>query len=158
MTTLKTEPLSAEAFAPFGDVFQAPAQGARLDRAETLSNRRGADAAPCLLLATLAPSALPLEATLMERHPHSSQTFVPMAGGRYLVMVAPHAVAGGPDMARARAFIASPGQGVTYRPDTWHHGATVLDRDTTFAVFMWNDGSDDDTEFLPLDRPVTVAG
>jgi ureidoglycolate lyase len=154
--TLTPEPLTAEAFAPYGDVFEAPEAGERVGRDETLSNRRAAKASASLLLATLTPSTLPLQATLMERHRYSSQTFVPMAGGRYLVVVAPDAMAGGPDMAKARAFVAAPGQGITYRPSTWHHGMTVLDRDTAFAVFMWNDGSDDDTEFLTLGETVTI--
>jgi ureidoglycolate lyase len=155
-TSLTAAPLTAAAFAPYGDVFEAPAAGERLERGETLRNLRDAKASPCLLLAKLAPASLPLRASLMERHRYSSQTFVPMAGGRYLVIVAPHAADGGPDMAAARAFIAAPGQGITYKPDTWHHGMTVLDRDATFAVFMWNDGSDADTEFLTLPEAVTV--
>jgi ureidoglycolate lyase len=33
-------------------------------------------------------------------------------------------------------LIAGPGQGITYRMNTWHHGFTVLDRPGRFAMFM----------------------
>ena len=58
----------------------------------------------------------------------------------------PHAAAGGPDASGMKAFIATGKQGVTYRPDTWHHGLTVLDRPGRFAVFMWRDGGKGDDE------------
>ena len=48
----------------------------------------------------------------------------------------------------ARAFIANGQQGVTYKPDTWHHGLTTLDQPGRFAVFMWRAGTKDE-EFVP---------
>jgi len=56
----------------------------------------------------------------------------------------------------ARAFLAGPGQGVTYRVDTWHHPLTVLDRAARFAVLIWLERSQTDEEFVTLDRPFTV--
>jgi len=70
------------------------------------------------------------------RHEFSSQTFVPLDVGRWLVVVCPHALLGGPDVAHGRAFIAGPDQGITYRMNTWHHGLTVLVRPGRFAIFM----------------------
>ena len=75
--------------------------------------------------------------------------------GALLIVVAPHAAAGGPDANGMKAFIATGKQGVTYRPDTWHHGLTVLDRPGRFAVFMWRDGGKGDEEFVPV-PPFTV--
>ena len=54
-----------------------------------------------------------------------------------------------------KAFVATGRQGVTYRPDTWHHGLTVLDRPGRFAVFMWRDGGPGDEEFVPV-APFTI--
>lgn len=142
-----TQHLTQEAFVPFGQVFTAPEAPGRVDM--VLDNRR-AHAQPTMILVNVPPSDLPLTASLMERHLHSSQAFVPMDVSRYLVIVAPHKPDGGPDIARVQAFIAASYQGVNYNPNTWHHGVTVLDRPGRFAVFMWNDGSDQDTEFLDV--------
>jgi ureidoglycolate lyase len=99
---------------------------------------------------------LPLEATVMERHEFSSQSFVPLDVSRWVVVVAPAGPDGGPDPSRAVAFLPAPGQGVTYHANTWHHPLTILDRPARFAVFMWRDGTTTDEEFRTLGTPFTV--
>jgi ureidoglycolate lyase len=147
---LITHPLTAEAFAGFGDVLHVPATPGRTYFDGALSNLRPG-AAPSLSIALAAPALeLPLRSTILERHRFSSQSFVPVDAGRWLVMVAPKDAADGPDLAAARAFLLGPGQGVTYRADVWHHPLTVLDRAGAFAIFMWNDGGPDDTEFRTM--------
>ena len=149
------EPLTAEAFAPFGEVIALPEAPGRTYYEEALGNLRpGARPSLSVSLRPETPDR-PLRAELLERHEFSSQTFVPLDVGRWLVVVAPHAAAGGPDRARVKAFVASGRQGVTYRPDTWHHGLTVLDRPGRFAVFMWRDGGPGDEEFVPV-APFTI--
>ncbi len=148
------QPLTREAFAPFGDVIEVPTQAGRLYYDDALGNLRP-HARPSLSMACRAPTQdRPLKSDTMERHEFSSQSFVPVDVGRWLIVVAPHAAMGGPDMAAARAFIASGAHGVTYRPNTWHHGLTTLDRPGSFAVFMWKAGSSDE-EFVPV-PPFTV--
>src|SRR3954452_8217214 len=156
--TLIAVPLDAEKFAPFGDVLQAPGEpGSRNYFNGALGNGRTA-AAPSLAISHARPlAALPLTATRMERHEFSSQSFVPLDPVRFLVIVAPKRADGRPDAEQARAFLAGPGQGVTYRPNTWHHPLTVLDRPARFAVFMWLAGSDTDEEWATLDQPFTVT-
>jgi len=150
------EPLRAEAFAPFGDVLDGPAAPGRRFFANGLANRRPG-ATPSLAVACVPPLAsLPLMATRMERHEFSSQSFLALDVARWLVIVAPKAADGRPDTARARAFLAGPGQGVTYRLDTWHHPLTVLDRQARFAVLIWLEHSQTDEEFVKLDKPFTV--
>ncbi len=153
---LIAQSLTAAAFAPFGTVFEAPSEPGRVPAHDGLANRRPA-AEPSLRLTKLAPLArLPLRAELFERHAFSSQTFLPLAVARYLVIVAPDAATGGPDGAGARAFIGRAGQGVTYRAGLWHHGMTALDQPATFAVLMWCDGTTADEEFVTLAAPLTV--
>jgi ureidoglycolate lyase len=153
---IKPEPLRADAFAPFGDVLEAPRDPGRNFFGDGLANRRP-DATPSLAVACVPPlSVLPLVATRMERHEFSSQSFLALDVARWLVIVAPKAADGRPDVARARAFLAGPGQGVTYRVDTWHHPLTVLDREARFAVLIWLARSPTDEEFITLDRPFTV--
>lgn len=145
---LTAQPLTAGAFAPFGEVLEAPGAPGRAYFDRALANRRPA-ASPSLSIVVKEPvAALPLRSGVMERHPFSSQSFVPLDAGRWLVVVVPRAAeGGGPDMARARAFLARGDQGVTYGVSVWHHPFTVLDRAARFAVFMWRDGTAGDDEF-----------
>ncbi|WP_421997815.1 ureidoglycolate lyase [Reyranella sp.] len=152
---IQTQPLTREAFAPFGEVIDVPDSPGRIYYEEALGNLRP-DARPSLSLAFRAETPdRPLRTDMLERHEFSSQTFVPVEAARWLIVVAPHAAAGGPDLAGIRAFIATGRQGVTYRPNTWHHGLTTLDRPGSFAVFMWRDGGTGDEEFVPV-TPFTV--
>lgn len=150
MMFLKAEPLTSAAFLPFGEVIECPRIPGRTYFEDALANLRP-KARPSISLTVKAPlTTLPLRSTTMERHEFSSQSFIPQEGGRWLVIVAPHAAGGGPDMARARAFLARPDQGVTYGADVWHHPFTVLDREARFVIVMWRDGSQGDEEFVEV--------
>ena len=157
MRSLIAEPITAEAFAPFGVLLEPPEGFGRRYFDEGLANLRPG-ALPSLSIAVINPlAALPLKAVRMERHEFSSQSFLPMDGGRYLVVVAPHAPDGGPDARLARAFLASGLVGITYRADVWHHPMAVLDRPATFAIAMWRDGGPGDEEFAALDTPLAIG-
>ncbi|MYH69199.1 MAG: ureidoglycolate hydrolase [Gammaproteobacteria bacterium] len=154
---ITAEPLHADSFSEFGEVIHRPPEGVREFFNDRLENNR-ADARADLSLATIKPvDKLPLHATVMERHPFSSQTFLPLKASRYFVVVAPDNDEGGPDLARVRAFVAEGNQGVTYRCGIWHHGMTVLDESAVMAVLMWCDGSSADEEFLDIDTPFDVV-
>ena len=100
------EPLRAEAFAPFGDVLEAPPAPGRLFFGDGLANRRSG-ATPSLAVACVPPLASrPLVATRMERHEFSSQSFIALDVARWLVIVTPKAADGRPDTTRVRAFLA----------------------------------------------------
>ena len=149
------EPLTREAFAPFGEVIDLPTATGRTYYEEALGNLRPA-ARPSLSVSQREPTLeRPITAGLLERHEFSSQSFLPLDVHRWLVVVAPHAKAGGPDLGGLKVFIASSRQGVTYRANTWHHGLTVLDRPGRFAVFMWRDGTKGDEEFVAVE-PFTI--
>jgi len=151
---IEPQPLTKEAFAPFGDVIDVPTEAGRKYYEDALGNLRP-NAHPSLSMTFRVETAdRPLKSELLERHEFSSQTFVPVDVGRWLIVVAPHARTGGPDLAGLKAFIATGTQGVTYKPNTWHHGLTVLDRPGRFAVFMWRAGTRDE-EFVPV-QPFTV--
>lgn len=154
------QPLTADAFAPYGDVLAPPPDFGRVYFEKGLQNGR-LTAWPSLSVARVRPlDRLPLEAKVMERHQFSSQSFLPLDVSRWLVIVAPPAIDGGPDVTRAVAFVAGAGQGVTYHMGTWHHPLTPLDRPASLAVFMWRDGTTTDEEFRTLAIPfsVDVAG
>ena len=150
------EPLTAEAFKPYGTVLEGPRVPGRVYVNDTLANGRP-QAPVSLSVATVAPTKeLPLVVKVLERHEHSSQTFMPLSVSRYLVLATRDAPVGGPDVTRLRAFVARAGQGVTYAMGTWHHPVTVLDTPASFAVLMWRDGTAGDEEFVPVTIPITV--
>lgn len=154
---ISAEALTSAAFAPFGTVIPGLNSSGRKFFNDGLENRRE-NARFDLSLARIDPlNNTELQAEVMERHEFSSQTFLPMRVARYLVVVAPHAPDGGPDVGKARAFIADGRTGLTYRANVWHHGLTVLDEPGEFAVLMWCDGSAGDEEFRNLEQPFTVT-
>lgn len=134
---LVAEPLTAEAFRPFGDVLEARGAPDRLineghcgrwhDRARI--DLAGGPAGLSVFRAE--PRRFPVSIGLLERHPLGSQAFMPMAGTPFLVVVAPDAGgAPGPPL----AFVAGPGQGVNYLRGTWHAVLTPLSAPGIFAV------------------------
>ena len=92
---LTARPLTAGAFAHFGEVLEAPDAPGRTYFDRALANRRPA-ASPSLSIVVKEPlAALPLRSTRMERHPYSSQSFLPLDAGRWLVVAAPRGADGG---------------------------------------------------------------
>ena len=150
------EPLSAEAFTPFGDVIQHGGPDGRWLMPAAFASRDGAQPRLWVNRVPLAEGSR-VQVTTVERHPFSAQNFLPLRGGRWLVVVAE----GGPDAApppeRMRAFVTNAHQGVTYRPGTWHHGLLALDEVAEVAVVMCLRGLDDDTQVIRLARPVAIA-
>ena len=156
MRLMTARPLTAEAFAPYGEVLAAPREFGRTYIEQRLANGRPT-AAPSLSFSLAKPIAsLPLHATQMERHEFSSQSFVPMDPGRWFVIVAPIAANDGPDENRVEAFVAEPGQGVTYGMNVWHHPLSVIGDPIRFAIFMWLERSRTDEEFVSLAEPFQV--
>ncbi|WP_107676397.1 ureidoglycolate lyase [Agrobacterium sp. LAD9] len=141
--------LTQEAFAPFGTVLSVPLTPGWDRIHDAVQNLR--DTAKLNLAVGLAePKAFPLHSNKMERHRYSSQTFVPMDAESWLVMVAPDAPDGRPDMHNARAFLANANQIVTYNKDVWHHPAIVFNRPARFTVLTWKDDSADDVELVDV--------
>lgn len=151
MRKLEPTPLDRAAYLPFGDVVMAePAGGAnanqgtatRFNRQASLENLRPGGAAPNVAVFRCAPRAVPCSVRLLEKHPLSTQLFVPMCVARYLVVVALGGDA--PDLASARAFMADGEQGISYRPGVWHSPLLALDREALFTCLIWeaNDAAD----------------
>lgn len=137
MRDVKACPLTAEAFAPFGEILEASGDpdriinAGRCGRWHDVASLDMRDGRPGLSLFDAEIRALPLVLDLMERHPGGSQAFLPMAFVPFLVTVAPDAdgVPGTP-----LAFVTRAGQGVNYAPGTWHGVLTPLHAPGLFAV------------------------
>ncbi|MBX7113807.1 MAG: ureidoglycolate lyase [Myxococcaceae bacterium] len=156
---MKAQPLTPHAFAPFGDVVSTArlsqgksanqGTGTRLDFVAQLASTRPAAKANMVVFRCNG-QALPFHVKLLEQHPHSSQTFLPLKCERYLVCVAPTGADGLPVVSALQAFIGEAGQGVNYAPGTWHHPMVSLGSDGEFAMLVWEDQSAGDCVEWPL--------
>lgn len=135
---LTAQPLTAEGFAPFGDVLDAAGPPDRIinrgqcgryhDLARLDFGPEGRAGISIFLGETV---AWPVEVALVERHPDGSQAFVSMTGHPFLVVAAPdeNGEPGAP-----KAFVAACGQGVNFHRGTWHGVLTPLHAPGLFAV------------------------
>lgn len=131
-------PLTAEAFAQFGDVLEATGDPDRIinrgmcgrfhDRAR-LDFGPGGRAGISVFLGE--PVDWPVEVALVERHPEGSQAFVSMSGHPFLVIVAPDE---GGQPGNPQAFVAAAGQGINLHRGTWHGVLMPLHAPGLFAV------------------------
>jgi len=127
MNRLKLNPLTAEAFEPFGDIIQADgvspqsinyghtlkyADLARIDTGES-----GGETTIHLYRSQAATLPFPVER--MERHPLGSQAFMPLHPRPFPVIVA--SPGDGPDIQAVRGFITNGKQGVNIHRGVWHH-------------------------------------
>lgn len=151
---IRAEPLTTVRFAPFGTV--ADAGGANSGRSVNQGRARrvpgidglsheSAAATPVLDFYRIAPSTLPFAVTCLERHPLSSQVFVPMTPASFMVVVAAED-RGRPDLSRVMAFIGDGTQVVHYRPGTWHAPMVALGAPCLMTMLMWQTGDTRDCE------------
>ena len=159
MTRTVARPLSAEAFAPYGDVLEvsgAPDMLINREKCGRFHDLAALDFGPngrvgiSLFQAELYP--VPHVVDLLERHPLGSQAFLPMGPGRYLVVVAGD-LDGMPG--RPLAFVAGPGQGVNIHRNVWHGVLTPIEGSGTFAV-VDRIGEAPNLEEFTLPQPVEV--
>lgn len=147
--------LTAAEFVPYGEVLAAPQEAGRTYFDEALRSSRPA-ARPSISITNNTPlTSDRMIVSQLERHRHSSQSFLHLQGGRWLVIVCPDTPNGDPDVSRAKAFVAQPWQGITFRSDVWHHALTVLDEPARHAIVMWRDQTPSDEE-LRVVEPFTV--
>lgn len=136
MIRIVPAPLTADSFAPFGDVIELGDQGFKInaglcDRHHDLTNIDILDGRAGISLFNAELRALPYTFDLVERHPKGSQAFIPMSMTSFLVIVAPDedGTPGAP-----QAFLTEPGQGINFHRNTWHGVLTPLQSPGLFAV------------------------
>jgi ureidoglycolate lyase len=128
------EPLTKAAFAPFGTVIERDGAEIRMinegttTRYHALSGVDVAAGGGTAILSIFAgtPRPVPIEISMMERHPIGSQAFMPLSDHDWLVVVAPtNGDDSAPDFNGLRCFHARGDQGVSYAPHVWHHPLLV---------------------------------
>ena len=156
--TLEIQPLTREAFAPFGEVIEASdaaqhftINAGNTERYHDLANiEPGADGRVIVSIFRGQPRTLPFTVHMMERHPKASQAFIPMSGKPYLVVVAP---AGEPPAVQdLKVFLARGDQGVNYATGVWHHPLLALEDVCDFIV-VDRSGPGHNCDEVQLDTP-----
>ena len=125
---IKLEPLTREAFAPYGEVIEIDdakhfsINMGTIERYHDLANVEvdveSNGRAIVSIMACNQTSELPYRIKVIERHPLGSQAFIPMSP---IVMAIAVAESGdNPDPTELRGFISNGTQGVNYRAGIWH--------------------------------------
>ncbi|MDT1060344.1 ureidoglycolate lyase [Paracoccus sp. CPCC 101403] len=157
MDRIKLTPISAEAFAPYGELLTPRAAPSRMinagrcERHHALAQvQRGGGEAIISIFRSEAVS-LPYACTLLERHPLGSQAFMPLGVEPWMSIVAPDE---GGRPGAPLAFLVPAGMGVNLRAGVWHGVLTPLDHAADFLV-VDREGEGVNLEEVTI-APVTV--
>jgi ureidoglycolate lyase len=159
--TLRTEPLTRAAFAPFGQVIETdgahhyPINNGNTERFHDLAKIElgGTNARPLISIFRGKPVALPMTLHHVERHPLGSQAFYPLSPRPFLVIVAPDEA---DTPGTPRAFLTGPGQGVNIAMNFWHGVLTPLEAESEFLIVdRGGDGNNLEEHHFP--EPWTVV-
>ncbi|WP_299354436.1 ureidoglycolate lyase [uncultured Shimia sp.] len=159
MKPIVTEPLTASAFASFGDVLALKDSPDKIinqglcGRHHDLARLDFSDGRAGISLFDAEPRSLPYTLDMVERHPEGSQSFIPMTPAPFLVVVAPddHGKPGTP-----KAFVTALGQAINFHRNTWHGVLTPLTAPGLFAV-VDRIGPGDNLEEFWFDTPYMVV-
>ena len=150
-------PLSASAFAPFGNVLEVSGSPDKIINAGLCGRYHdlaqmdfGPGGRAGISLFHAEPRSLPYTLDLLERHPEGSQAFLPMTQHPFLVIVSETA------HSRPLAFLTAPGQGINFHRGTWHGVLTPLHAPGLFAV-VDRIGETDNLEEHHLDQPWRIV-
>lgn len=139
MSVIVAQPLTREAFTPFGDVIETEGadhfliNNGHCQRFHALATTQalGPEAQIIINIFRAKAYAFPLTLNLVERHPFGSQAFIPLSQDPFLVVVA-HDEGGRPGL--PHAFLTRPGQGVNYPANLWHGVLTPIAGPQDFVV------------------------
>ncbi len=161
---LKPKPLTRDNFAAFGDVIEVSdqAQHFSINRGYTeryhdlakvdVAEQGGRPLISIFRATPLQQPIAPIVIDTMERHPLSSQAFIPLGENPYLVVVAP---AGDFDRNAIEVFLAQSNQGVNYHRGTWHHFCLALNTVSDFLV-VDRGGDGDNCDEVSLDVSLEI--
>jgi ureidoglycolate lyase len=159
--TVVIEPLTREAYAPFGQVIEIegaqhyPINSGMTERYHDLARIElgGVHPRPLISIARGKPYTLPLTLKMMERHPLGSQAFYPLSARPFLSIVAPDE---GGRPAAPRAFRCGPRQGINMAMNTWHAVLTPLEAESDFLLID-RGGDGNNLEEHTFTEPWTVV-
>ena len=153
MEQINIQPLTEEAFAPFGEVIDLnkaenfPINNGMCTRFNDLATVElgGEKPRPLVNVFRGKPYDLPLHLKMVERHPLGSQAFIPMSKRPFLVIVSEDR---NNIPQRPLAFLTKPGQGVNIGQNIWHGVLTTLGEVSDFVVVDRGGPGDNLEEFF----------
>ncbi|MGO7394712.1 ureidoglycolate lyase [Rhizobium ruizarguesonis] len=157
---LDVRPLTRSTFTHFGEVIEADPASLRLinggttERFHALAAAEvtGEGARVIINLFRGQPRNFPYDVGMMERHPFGSQSFSPVSGRPFLVIVSEDEN-GRPG--RPQVFLARGDQGVNYRRNVWHHPLIALEQASDFLV-VDRDGPGNNLEEYFFETPYII--
>lgn len=156
---LEITPITAQAFAPFGDILEAAGEADKIinqglcGRFHDRAKIDLADGRAGISIFKSEARVLPYKLEMVERHPDGSQAFIPMSFDPFLVVVAPDE---GGRPGRPMAFRTEAGQGINFHRNIWHGVLTPLAEPGLFAVID-RIGEGANLEEFWFDTPYTVG-
>jgi len=157
---VNTEPLTKDAFAPFGDVLEACSpdpksinQG-KCERHHDLAKLTMDGGRAGVSIFNAEARSLPYQLDLVERHPDGAQTFIPMSEHPFLIIVASDEAGTPRDI---RAFVSNGAQGINFHQNTWHGVLTPLHAPGIFAV-VDRIGDGPNLQEYWFETPFTIEG
>lgn len=137
---LHVQPMSREAFAPYGELIDARGSVAVDANGEEVS----------VFAQTV--EARPFKFDFLGRHQRSEQVFAPLGGAKSIIAVAPPCVDGGavPDASRFAAFLVDGKCAFKLHRGTWHASAFPLNGHATFLVLDREGTLEDDLDLRDL--------
>jgi ureidoglycolate lyase len=159
---IKPLPITAERFAPYGDVIHASTAAkaamndARFERFHDLA-KVDVDSAGGRVAISIArcktAAKFPYRVDMVERHPLGSQAFIPLAPFSFIVVVGPAAES--VDTADLRAFVTNGTQGINYHKGVWHMPMIAMHAGQEFLIVDRAPATDNCEEFI-LGNPLTL--
>ena len=136
---IRAEPLTREAFLPFGDVLESAGAEPELinfgntskyGRLADIENTNGGKGQISLYRSRAIE--VPFRIRVMESHPLGSQAFYPLHRRSFPVVVARPGPAPGPG--DIQVFLTNGYQGVNLHPGVWHHYQLSLEEESEYIV------------------------
>ena len=164
MLILRPQPLTAKAFAPFGDVIETTDRnffminGGSTQRFHRLAEVQLSAPEDQGIISIFRAQALkmPLAIKMLERHPLGSQAFIPLKQQPFLLLVAEPGEA--PQASAIKAFITDGYQGVNYYRGVWHHPILCcVDADDFLVVDRQGEGNNCDEFFFPQGQEILLS-
>jgi ureidoglycolate lyase len=125
-TIIKPMEIKKKNFATYGDLISSDniepininaGYAKRFDNLASINTSKN-EGKTIVSIFTAIKRTFPMKIYMMEKHPLSSQAFIPMKETTFIAFVAP--IGEKPEINKIESFIIPPGKGINYKPGIWH--------------------------------------